>query len=68
MDFVYAFNHTNGTRLAYTFDAGPNCCLLLEQETLPLFKAAFVRCFQFHCEFLAELDGLFLDFFKRDSN
>lgn len=57
MEFVHAFNSTFGTRLAYTFDAGPNCCLLLEEETIPLLALAFKHCFTFECQFPAVEDS-----------
>jgi mevalonate pyrophosphate decarboxylase len=51
MDFVHSFNAHFGIRIAYTFDAGPNCCLLLEQQTLPLLESAFKQSFIFNCQF-----------------
>jgi diphosphomevalonate decarboxylase len=48
IEFVHAFNAVSDeTRLAYTFDAGPNCCLLMETTTLKDFYAAFNRRFEF---------------------
>uniref|UniRef100_A0A183C6S3 Diphosphomevalonate decarboxylase n=1 Tax=Globodera pallida TaxID=36090 RepID=A0A183C6S3_GLOPA len=51
IEFVHDFNTRFGTRLAYTFDAGPNCCLLLEVDTLALLRRAFAQCFMFNCQF-----------------
>ncbi|KAL3100031.1 hypothetical protein niasHS_001957 [Heterodera schachtii] len=51
IEFVHDFNTRYGTRLAYTFDAGPNCCLLFEMETLGLLQHAFTKCFTFDCPF-----------------
>ena len=33
------------TKLAYTFDAGPNCFLLLEDEDVPLVSRLLQVCF-----------------------
>lgn len=48
MEFVHEFNaHFGEIRLAYTFDAGPNCCLILEEKTLSAVLESLRRCFKF---------------------
>uniref|UniRef100_A0A914E1Z1 Mvd1 C-terminal domain-containing protein n=1 Tax=Acrobeloides nanus TaxID=290746 RepID=A0A914E1Z1_9BILA len=47
MRFVHAFNAHFGTCLAYTFDAGPNAILLMEDETFPIFMQTFVKACDF---------------------
>ncbi|KAI1707429.1 diphosphomevalonate decarboxylase [Ditylenchus destructor] len=45
--FVNSFNEAFGVKVAYTFDAGPNCCLILEEETLPILFFCLKKCFKF---------------------
>jgi len=46
IDFVTRFNEICGeTKLAYTFDAGPNCFLLMEEKTVSLVSAIIQECF-----------------------
>ena len=46
IDFVTSFNKIGaGPSLAYTFDAGPNCFLLMEEKTLPIVTAVLKECF-----------------------
>lgn len=46
IDFVTAFNELVGsTKLGYTFDAGPNCFLLMEEETISIVKYLIKSCF-----------------------
>ncbi|KAH7699864.1 diphosphomevalonate decarboxylase [Aphelenchoides avenae] len=79
IDFVHDFNDHFGIRLAYTFDAGPNSCLFLEQHSLSLLLQALQRSFVFDHRLLPELghhgvpDSLkhlaeirLLDSFRRD--
>ncbi|KAK6103898.1 diphosphomevalonate decarboxylase [Brugia pahangi] len=41
MQLIHALNrHCKDTKVAYTFDAGPNCCLFLESVNVPLILAA----------------------------
>uniref|UniRef100_A0A1I7VL95 Diphosphomevalonate decarboxylase n=1 Tax=Loa loa TaxID=7209 RepID=A0A1I7VL95_LOALO len=41
MQLIHALNrHCKSTKVAYTFDAGPNCCLFLESINVPLILAA----------------------------
>jgi len=41
IELVHAFNelpnHDHRSKVAYTFDAGPNCCLLMEEQTIREF-------------------------------
>ncbi|VDN05287.1 unnamed protein product [Thelazia callipaeda] len=44
MQLVHSLNKfCNSTTVAYTFDAGPNCCLFLESENVPLMLAALTK-------------------------
>ncbi|KAI1703865.1 diphosphomevalonate decarboxylase [Ditylenchus destructor] len=52
--FVNSFNEAFGVKVAYTFDAGPNCCLILEEETLPTFFCCLKKCFKFDYNLLPE--------------
>lgn len=53
IEFVHNFNEAMGeTKLAYTFDAGPNCCLLMEEETLELIYTAISHYFTIDAEIL----------------
>lgn len=46
IELVHAFNEFHDQRkVAYTFDAGPNCCLLMEEQTLKEFLPYL--CFYF---------------------
>ena len=47
-----------GVRLAYTFDAGPNCCLFMDKQTVPLLRVLFKQCFQFNYVVLPEFEGM----------
>ncbi|VDM92741.1 unnamed protein product [Onchocerca ochengi] len=41
MRLIHALNrYCKSTKVAYTFDAGPNCCLFLESVNVPLILAA----------------------------
>ncbi|VDK78328.1 unnamed protein product [Litomosoides sigmodontis] len=44
MRLIHALNrHFKSTKVAYTFDAGPNCCLFLESVNVPLILAAIKK-------------------------
>jgi len=46
IELVHAFNELHDQcRVAYTFDAGPNCCLLMEEHTLREFLPFFCHYF-----------------------
>jgi diphosphomevalonate decarboxylase len=46
IDFVNDFNIVSkSTKLAYTFDAGPNCFLIMEKETLSTVSKILKECF-----------------------
>lgn len=61
IEFVHDFNaHEEETKLAYTFDAGPNCCLLMEAETMPLFLSKFAQCFNLNKDLLKKLGNFFI--------
>ena len=48
MRFVAAFNAEQKTaRAAYTFDAGPNCCVYIEEQNVRAFLDAFCSNFSF---------------------
>jgi diphosphomevalonate decarboxylase len=53
IDFVHRFNKHNGISMAYTFDAGPNCFLFMEEATLSTFFSTFERYFTFSKELLS---------------
>jgi len=46
INFVTQFNQlSKEIKLAYTFDAGPNCFLLMEKQSLPLVSSLIKTCF-----------------------
>lgn len=48
INFLSAFNAKKGRIVAaYTFDAGPNCCVFIEEENVKEFIQAFVDSFIF---------------------
>ncbi|CAG9533711.1 unnamed protein product [Cercopithifilaria johnstoni] len=52
MRLIYALNrHCKSTKVAYTFDAGPNCCLFLESVNVPLILAAINK----YCKLQSDL-------------
>uniref|UniRef100_A0A915DM56 Nematode cuticle collagen N-terminal domain-containing protein n=1 Tax=Ditylenchus dipsaci TaxID=166011 RepID=A0A915DM56_9BILA len=56
MEFVHAFNTEFGVRLAYTFDAGPNCCIILEEKTESLLLNALKQCFNFDHKLISRIE------------
>ncbi|VBB32245.1 unnamed protein product [Acanthocheilonema viteae] len=52
MRLIHALNkHCKSTKVAYTFDAGPNCCLFLESINVPLILAAINK----YCKLQSDL-------------
>jgi diphosphomevalonate decarboxylase len=46
IDFIVNYNQQKGsTIVAYTFDAGPNCCVFIEESDVQDFLAAFNNTF-----------------------
>ncbi|KAF7640272.1 Diphosphomevalonate decarboxylase [Meloidogyne graminicola] len=57
MEFVHDFNYFYSKQLiAYTFDAGPNCFLIFEESTFPLFYKQFKKCFNYKEDLLINYD------------
>lgn len=64
-DFVHTFNKAAGrTKVAYTFDAGPNACLYLQGENVAEIFAAIQRCFPSDAPKVEYLKGLPIDHVK----
>lgn len=46
IDFIVGYNQQKDTTIAaYTFDAGPNCCVFIEDSNVDNFLAAFNSTF-----------------------
>ncbi|XP_044732781.1 diphosphomevalonate decarboxylase isoform X2 [Chrysoperla carnea] len=46
VELVHCFNEVSGSlKVAYTFDAGPNACLYLLEETVPIFLSVLNKIF-----------------------
>uniref|UniRef100_A0A0R3RWP2 Diphosphomevalonate decarboxylase n=1 Tax=Elaeophora elaphi TaxID=1147741 RepID=A0A0R3RWP2_9BILA len=56
MRLIHALNrHCKSLKVAYTFDAGPNCCLFLESVNVPLILAAINKYCKLQSDFIEQV-------------